>query len=515
MFKEELQSALTIYDIMAISYMQIRKDSSFDINQSYTGFETHNFNAVLTRYIEEKVMSPLNAFENLKSSLIILSEKRKFTSLDYFELLKNIDFHEVYEYKSSSYSDELFKTYNGLNIIYNDQITIYPVLLSNYRDKFNSLYKEEYKNDYLRNRKTYDNASLNCKLQNYILFDHNENNYEMIIHELLDFEDFTGEIYEKREMGIALFPVTSENIHNILNIHYSTDKKFVIKNMNTDMEEFILNRCLQYVDSLKNGIEFLVLPEMLMTPKIVNLIQSKVEEKGIKFTFCGSISSNGNNICHVYFEGDEIFEYYKKIPFELKYSSEELLDIIKSCQDEKQLDVLRVIQKEHECEKKEGEEKISFSEVLNLNNQVHVIDINNFGRIFTYICKDIDDDHYMNISKIMQSDFIFLPACNPSNDLINNAVVLAERYHCTTIMCNTCAALCKDGDSLRKCIQKNKKIGFIVTPAKNDTDRSHKRIYYSFNKDCEKCDILCTGYNFQIDMEELNIEKNTVSLNIK
>ena len=507
MFKEELILANNIYDIMAIAYIHTDK------NENFNNFVQDNeFKPLLSRYLETNIYEPCTAFKSLKNELYDLYCYKPFSKIDCFNLLIEIDSYIVYDYKSSSFLNDSFKTYTSLNLLHTDKIRIYPVLLTNYRENLDEKYKEEYKNNYLRKRKSFDNLSINCILNNYIIYIPNKySNYNVIIHELTDYEDFIYSIYHKSTINIALFPITSINIHQLLNIEYTNGKQFSINAMNDKIEKYIIDRCGSFIESL-DDIDFLIFPEMLMTESIIESIKVETIKKGIKFVFCGSIWENGNNICRVLYEGEEIFQYYKKIPFDLKYSEEEFKNIINNCSDNQQLHILNSLFNNHIFEKNE---QIIFQEKLKSENNVHIIDINNFGRIMTYICKDIDDDCYMNIPKILQSDFIFLPACTPSTDLKSSAVIFSERYHCATIMCNTCSSLCKNELSLKSRIKNKNHIGFITTPSKDNTERSHKINYYNFNENCSNCNNNCKGRIFTINIEELLCEDACVSLNVK
>jgi len=509
MFTKELESARNIYDIMAICYAHIIEDKNFDINNVYDKSTMDIFNKILNKYLEDKQFSPCYAFKYLKQAILISLNYKPLSTTEYYCLLISIDSCEIYNYRNSTYLDDQFKTYKSLNEIYNKKIKIYPVLLSNYREDFNSIYKEEYKNNYLRERKKYDSLSVNSKLKSYIIFD---DDYNITIHELIEYEDFINRIYNKKELRIAICPILNTNLHDIFNITYTENMKFNINNMKDNIEGKIIERCNQFIENLSDNIDFLIFPEMLMTEKIINSIISKLHEQDIKFVFCGSVWENRNNICHVFYESMEIFQYYKKIPFDLKYSEDDFKTIIKNCSNVEQKCLLDSFLFSHDFK-----EKIIFSEHLIHDCNIHVIDINNFGRILTYICKDIDDDCYMNLTRILQGDFIILPACNPSNDLTNNAATLSERYHCTTIMCNTCSSLKhleENIDSLNEKIENKNKIGFIITPSKDNTTRSHRKIFYTFNEECRNCDSFCNGRIFNIDLEELFFENNIVSLNV-
>ncbi len=289
-----------------------------------------------------------------------------------------------------------------------------------------------------------------------------------------DFKTYKGlNLYLNNE--IQIFPTlktTYIDINEIFDIKYTKEKNFYIEKMFPLKEKMLLERYIVFLNSIDTDIDFLILPEMLMTEHIFNNIKNIIIEKKIKFMFCGSIWKDNNNICTVLYEGETVFSYNKKVPFELKYNRNQLQSVIKKCSDKQQREVLEDILKTHSFE---NNNYVIFREKLEKNDDLHIIDINTFGRVSTFICRDIDNDSFINVSKLLLNDFIILPACSPSMDLCNNAVHLAERYHSTTIMCNTCSALCHNKRELTENIKKEKAIGFIITPSKTGSERNHKK----------------------------------------
>ena len=289
-----------------------------------------------------------------------------------------------------------------------------------------------------------------------------------------DFKTYKGlNLYLNNE--IQIFPTlktTYIDINEIFDIKYTKEKNFYIEKMFPLKEKMLLERYIVFLNSIDTDIDFLILPEMLMTEHIFNNIKNIIIEKKIKFMFCGSIWKDNNNICTVLYEGKTVFSYNKKVPFELKYNRNQLQSVIKKCSDKQQREVLEDILKTHSFE---NNNYVIFREKLEKNDDLHIIDINTFGRVSTFICRDIDNDSFINVSKLLLNDFIILPACSPSMDLCNNAVHLAERYHSTTIMCNTCSALCHNKRELTENIKKEKAIGFIITPSKTGSERNHKK----------------------------------------
>ena len=227
---------------MAISYLNLTQDKNFNFN-----IEDNDLflSKIITKYTEDKISNPCSAFNNLIESLLSLARNQTFSSKDYFQLITEIDSSEIYNYNSLLFGDEesAFKTYESLNYLFKDKIRIYPILLSNYREKLNSIYKKDYNDNYLRDRKIYNAYSINSKLSNYIFYPINEYSYNITIHELTEYEDFIKHISEKREIKVALLPITSINILDLLNIKYTKQKIFYTDLMDSHIEQNIVNRC--------------------------------------------------------------------------------------------------------------------------------------------------------------------------------------------------------------------------------------------------------------------------------
>lgn len=498
-----------IYDLMAFSYKKILEDERFDINKM-----RHNqkFHKLFLIYIENKNSNLFKAFLELKKSLEEYDNSEPFTSEDFYNIILEIDSCEIYIFKSYCCYDSYFKTYNGLNTYLKEEIKIYPNLESTYIDFLNQNYKKEIgcQNDFLRERKHYNNSSLNNKLKNFIIYKPEDfNSYNIYFHELYEFKEFTK---DKEKLKIVLFPTTCTDINEIFDVEYTKEKKFCIKEMFPSIEQKLLERYKSFINTLDDDIDFLIFPEMLMTQKILDDIKELIIEKGIKFVFCGSTWKNKNNICSVLYEGELLFNYNKKVPFEIKYNKKQLLNLINTCKNQQQKKILESILRNHNFFE---EDQVIFEELLNKDDEMHIIDINTFGRIATFICRDIDDDSFINISKLLLNDFIILPACSPSMDLCNNAEHLADRYHSTTIMCNTCSALCHGSNDLKDNINNEKTIGFITTPSKSGTKRNHKNVLYVFNDTCLECKKNCLGRKYYIGLKKLHVEEDIICLNVE
>ena len=156
----------------------------------------------------------------------------------------------------------------------NNEIQIFPTLKTTYIDNLNKKYQMETgsENDFLRDRKNYNITSLNSKLKNFILYRPEEfNSCNIFIHELYEYKDF---ILNKEKIKIAVFPATYIDINEIFDIKYTKEKNFYIEKMFPLKEKMLLERYIVFLNSIDTDIDFLILPEMLMTEHIFNNIKN-------------------------------------------------------------------------------------------------------------------------------------------------------------------------------------------------------------------------------------------------
>jgi len=520
-----LESCFDIYDIMARCYLYMKNDKTFDFNDIDSEEQESIDNKMISKeiklvikaYLERKSAKDPDANLFLINSLKQLNSEWVFGSEECYQIIRTIDNNIGYSVNEINLYDSFFNTYRSLNTELNNKVRIFPIITDNYRNTINKYYRKAHEQDFLRKRIAYDSRSINKMLENYIFMDDSDfQQYTPVIHELINYECFMEHI-EDDYMTVAIFPVTSVNLNDILKVKYSKNY-FEIKDMDEDYENMIIDRCNRFIKSLTGTIDFLLFPEMLMTPKIIAEIEKNIEHctAEIRFVIYGSQWKSGCNISEVKYRGENLFSYFKKIPFEISLDKKGLENLKNNCKDVNQKKLLHSILMNHDFDK--NEKKIFQEKLKGLsddNNQVHIIDINKLGRIFVFICKDVNDPKYTNTVKILHGDILFVPACSPSMDLNSVPKEMAELFHCTTFMCNTCASLCDGIKDRKNKINKKARIGFITTPEKAGSEREDNNIFYCFDKSCENCDKTCLGRIYNMNISSFIEEDNTVSMDIK
>jgi len=257
------------------------------------------------------------------------------------------------------------------------------------------------------------------------------------------------------------------------------DGRYWVRGLYSDAETFLERRYIEAIDQccLKN-IHIAVFPEMTLTSKILGAVSKNIQGRNIndlpEIIFLGTIWEDGENKSAVVSKTAElIFHQQKQIPYSYTNKGK------------------------------------NFTEALKLKDrEIHIIDINGIGRIFTQICKDIDDDKLSSIVKIMKGDYVFVSSFTQSLDLTSIPRTLAERFHSTTILCNTCSAFDPNEQKV------GEKIGFVCVPAKKDKKRAYNEHYYQFDKKCANCKNYCGGWLAQFDFKNPDSNNHTYAINI-
>ena len=231
-----------------------------------------------------------------------------------------------------------------------------------------------------------------------------------------------------------------------------------IERMNASYEEIVLRNCLSAIDlSSREGIDFVIFPEMLLTDsiaaEIIDHIKTSSTSDCPKLIFLGSIWHNRMNRCLVISNlGEVIFEQHKQSIYQFDNHSENL----------------------------------SFE-----NNTMNILEYPQLGRIFTLICSDIRDETTLSMVERFGGDLIILPAFTPSLDLKTKSEDLAKSYLCATVMGNSSSALALDREYWT---DYDSRVGFISIPGKVETSNSCKTEYYSMDENYRRSDLGSLGW---------------------
>lgn len=273
----------------------------------------------------------------------------------------------------------------------------------------------------------------------------------------------------QESLKIAISPLTREKMVDF-SIPYTRNNERTGASQNlfrvekildeNEMEKLIFRNI---VEAGKNGANILVFPEMLGTERILTDILYQLKKRDVcvpplvVFPSIWKKSENNcdntNRSCLIY-DGDEIlFEQYKRCCF--KYSKGNI-------------DVYEDISQEEKY------------------NEVHMLHIDNIGRICIIICYDYLDSQ--NRAIIMENLFPTL-VCSPSFSTGSyDFNILSEKYFdnsCNWVWCNTCSAINETDNKMNFEI-----IGVITTLSKcNDqiSLNSFKKIFEGASK-CDKKD---------------------------
>ena len=301
-------------------------------------------------------------------------------------------------------------------------------------------------------------TDINSRLHNYIIKSDCSMEYPPEIFELADDKRFSTKIMKNGRIKIGIFPLTNICLDKLLNVLTDSDY-FWIDNMHEKYEDFLCGRYLEAIKiCIEHDIDIAVFPEMLLSNKILEAVKGFLKAQydcATRFYILGTIWENGcNKAVIVNQNGELIFEQHKKTPFIY-----------------------------------EGrEERLSYSD-----KTINIIDIDDIGRLFTLVCKDGDHDNLLNCIREFYGHMIILPSFSPSLDMKSASDELASRYWCSTIMVNSCSALCSDDKKASKLFFEEEKIGYISLPAKTKNERVYHNIFYRFSEKCQDCDTLCSG----------------------
>lgn len=448
----DIKNLTNIFDIMAIAYNQIKEKYTPKFRDSYIVTDYGDIFKIFALYWENK-----NDCILLQHLGDILSEDEEINDRQCYAIIEAIDLIP-YTYQVSSGSLGLFREIDKLNPT-TENVIIYPRPHSSIIDVYDRAFKkydeengekDESKRG-LRDKKDYK-YSIRENIKNYDIIEVNElHSYIPILHTYADNGRLLNNFRTREALKIALVPFIGDKLDKLLDLRESINS-FWIEGAKDGSKETIIHR---YTSILKNVLEedvdFIIFPEMILINEAVPYIIEEIDKcqnNKSQLVFAGTLWENDENKCYVFDKTSRlIFEQHKQKPFKYKRKKEERLN----------------------C----------------LDKRINIIDIDGLGRIFTFICKDIDDEELIELPKKLHADIVILPSYTKSMDLQSNPEVLAARFQCITIMSNSCSAI--NGN------ENDNTIGFSCFPAKKRTRRISKVAYYS--QQCKNCNNMC---NYQI-----------------
>lgn len=460
----QLQSINKIYDLFALCCSYILSNITITPYEFATFNDNeyeHIYDAIETYNQEKEYQGSRKAFEELRDYLIgFMNDGVNIEKC--YAIVKNIDDLIEAEINEKLIGSKHIVQYSALNEQYRDCVQIIPVMKNTLLTRGNHCFQENGENEYSLFRKRRDCVCsvLDEALTNYIVRDKRHiKDFPMKICRIGEKSQIFKHFCDREKIVFGIIPFTDKKLEEILQIGYN-QRAFYVEYMHKNAEVELKKK---YEDVYKRceteDIDFLIFPEMLMTDKILAVANDKKGNKSPQFIINGSIWEDFSNKSIVTDgSGNEIFSYYKKVPFKFEKDSDEYVEHLNSQR----------------------------------NQEYFIIEIDGLGRIGICICKDLTNETVKMFHKCIRTNILLVPAYSKSMDLKSSAETLAEEYNCIVVVANACSAL--SGAS-----KEGKRIGFITVPAKNKSDRTKITKMYEQNECISECDKKCVGKKILID----------------
>lgn len=478
---EQLREIDKIYDLLALCSAYILNETEKNPYE-FALFKDEEFNCVydsIERYVYQRQQKGhKKAFEELRDYLISYMVPQ-ITVEKCFAVVKYIDELVEVEINDKLLGGRHIIKYCAMNERYRDSIRIIPKMKGTFLKRSDiQLKKADNKYSLFRKRRECPCSLLDRETLNYMIWDRKHISiYPTWIYRFDEKSFISKHFYKKSYMSFGIVPFTNKQLDEILDIKYK-GKSFYIDQMYEEAENELANR---YNDILnrcgKEDIDFLIFPEMLMTEKIISIIEKQKKLLSPQIIINGSIWKDYMNKSIVTDgNGKEIFDYYKKEPFKFYDGNIEYRE---------NLDMTR-------------------------NNEYAIMEIEGLGRVGICICKDLINEEVKLFHKYIDTDILIVPAYTKSMDLQASAEEMSKEYNCIVVVANACSAF---GDILKK--NEERRIGFITLPAKQNTDRTNIVKKYVQNECIKECNCRCIGKKFVVDFYNTKQYKEGITYEIR
>lgn len=472
----EIDQLENVYDLLALccSYIFIETEKKVYDFQTFEDSKYDDVYDCIQEYIINKQdRGECDAFQELRKQIKSFLQPKPniekcFAIVQFIDELIEGELFDGFVRKKGIIS------YISLSHRYVDRVRIIPKYEESFVEKGELIYKEETKDKFKLFRKKHkcpccnlDRTMSRYTICNKLLID----KYPFTIHRFAEKHPVSMHFKDRKQLIIAVFPVTNDKIDNILNVQFEKES-FYIGGMYKDARERLQQRYRTiYEKCLDKDIDFLVFPEMLMNEEFMS--QVDVKEGAPQIIIHGSI---WESLCNksIVTDGnmDEIFSYYKKEPFI------------------------------HEVGDKEYTEHLDFSK----NKEYNLLEILGLGRIGVGICKDLINEDVKMFHKYLDTNLLIIPAYTASNDLQSSARNLSEEFNCVVVVANSCSAIANNS-------QKNT-VGFLTLPAKSNTQRTSLLKEYGKSECANKCVEECCGKIFSILFDQTERYEEIVSFKV-
>lgn len=506
-FASYLQAAENIFDIMAAAYKLLRP---VDPNQGL--IEDDELKKIILKFVKNN---------NDEAALITIKQDltnwiRTLNKTDKEEIRKRllclvrmIDIKCV-EY-AKSYLPEPYRQYFSLNMLLQDEIIIVPRRKNTVADLMTKaiIEKEGHK---LYGRNQSRTRGISRFIHNFIMC-RKDPEIKPSIHIPMYYKELRDEFEQKNhKLVVAVFPLTNVNLRELFHVYEKTDGTngiFGIESPVVDRENNLLERCKKALEICREyGVDIAVFPEMLFTDKNQKEIMDYVrdnedsEKRFPWFMWLGTAWSQNENKCMVIDRyGKEVFTQKKEVPYEYKDKIDETITEINAADNEKK------------------DERITFIEDLVHDSEwiVHFLDIPDFIRIATAICRDISDDHLKIMFKQFLSDLVIIPAYS-NTERLNRHIEFMVKDQVHVLVCNSCSANCKKGQERYEIntdlIGKAQSFCYVCMASKKSGDNITDFREARYIEKCMQCDKYCNGFIWEISFTECAVRQDKYSVKV-
>lgn len=505
-FENNIKKSKNIFEIMSCSYLCMCKNYREHFIRFFSRYSPKDYCSVtdaIKNYFDNNAKDPEYYLNILKNTLLDLHSKHNASDIEndifYYSIIESIDSIVDYDaFSKFSFTDEffmktIFHEVKQLSGSFSEFIGLYPKLKNKFNDTLYESSSEKKVGKLNQNitklqkplRSQYPSSfnSINAKLKNYFFIDQAQIGVDLVQYKNDKNFNMRKNIEKNSILRFALFPTINHNLSDLLDISFDDEKLlFSINGYHNDcIENELIKRFEKCFESILNqNVDVVVFPEMLLSERILEQIQKKIKKtRSIslpQIIVLGTIWKNNSNQCVILDNrGTIIFKQHKQTPFVY--------------------------------------DNIYTENLENQDNKINFFDIDGFGRIFTFICKDIMEPEMRNICRKMEGDYVILPAFTNSLDLVDPTKEMASEFWCTTIMCNSCSAFCNKDNKTTDC-QTNKQIGFITVPSKNKNKRDSRIEEYFFTDTCNSDHSHCRGFMCDISYNDFVSTQEITSQNV-
>lgn len=506
-FASYLQTAKNIFDIMATAYKLLYP---FEPNQAL--IQDDGLKKIILKFVENN--NDEDALTAIKRDLTNWS--RTLNKIDKDEIRKKLFFLvrmidiKCAEY-AKSYLPEPYRQYFSLNTLFQNEVIIVPRPKNTVADLLSKAIAEK-EGHKLYGRNQSDTGGISGYIHNFIICKKNSK-IKPSIYSPKYYKQLRDEFEQKNhKLVVAVFPLTNVNLRELFHVYEETDGEnglFGIKAPVAAQENNLLERCKKALEICRDyGVDIVAFPEMLFTDKIQKEIIDYVkdnedsEKRFPWFMWLGTAWGNKENKCMVIDQyGNEVFAQKKEVVYEYKDRMDETITEINAADNGKK------------------DERISFKEDLAHDSEwvVDFLDIPDFIRIATAICRDISDDSLKATLKQLYSDMVIIPAFSSTERLYRHIEFLAMDQ-INVLVCNSCSANCEKGQKKYEIntdlTGKEQSFCYLCMVSKKPEDNATNYHKAKYTQKCMQCDKYCNGFIWEISFTECVTQQDTYTAKV-